>query len=104
MTSLPAHPARPSDGTATGDPACLAETHGPTATQPQPSPPLDPWAALRQHTNARIALGRVGTSLPMAEVLQFGVAHAMARDAIHTPLDVGALTASLEAEIGRAHV
>jgi ethanolamine ammonia-lyase small subunit len=98
MTSLPAHPARPSDGAANTDPACPAETLGPTATQPKPSPPLDPWAALRQHTNARIALGRVGTSLPMAEVLQFGVAHAMARDAIHTPLDVGALTAGLEAD------
>jgi ethanolamine ammonia-lyase small subunit len=98
MTSLPAHPARPSDGAANTDPACAAETLGPTATQPKPSPPPDPWAALRQHTNARIALGRVGTSLPMAEVLQFGVAHAMARDAIHTPLDVGALTASLEAD------
>jgi ethanolamine ammonia-lyase small subunit len=98
MTSPPAHPARPSDGTATCDPACTAETLGPKATQPQPSPTPEPWAALRQHTNARIALGRVGTSLPMAEVLQFGVAHAMARDAIHTPLDIAALTASLEAD------
>ena len=98
MTSLPAHPARPSDGAANTDPACAAETLGPTATQPKPSPPPDPWAALRQHTNARIALGRVGTSLPMAEVMQFGVAHAMARDAIHTPLDVDALTVSLEAD------
>ena len=98
MTSLPAHPARPSDGAANTDPACAAETLGPTATQPKPSPPPDPWAALRQHTNARIALGRVGTSLPMAEVLQFGVAHAMARDAIHTPLDIDALTGSLEAD------
>ena len=34
----------------------------------------------------------------MAEVMQFGVAHAMARDAIHTPLDVDALTVSLEAD------
>jgi ethanolamine ammonia-lyase small subunit len=98
MTSLPVHPARPLDGTASVDPACPAETHGPTATQPQLSPPPDPWAALRQHTNARIALGRVGTSLPTAEVMQFGVAHAMARDAIHTPLDVAALTADLQAD------
>lgn len=60
------------------------------------TPPLaDPWADLRQHTNARIALGRVGTSLPAAEVLRFGAAHAMARDAIHTPLDTAALAAQL---------
>lgn len=62
------------------------------------SAPPDPWAGLRQHTNARIALGRVGTSLPTTEVLQFGVAHAKARDAIHTPLDVDALTAGLQAD------
>lgn len=98
MTSLPAHPARPSGGTATGDPVGPADTRGVAATQPQPSLPPDPWVGLRQHTNARIALGRAGTSLPMAEVLQFGVAHAMARDALHTPLDIDALTADLQAD------
>lgn len=69
-------------------------------TKPQPHPPplSDPWVALRQHTNARIALGRVGTSLPTTEVLRFGVAHAMARDAIHTPLDGVELAASLQAD------
>lgn len=60
--------------------------------------PPDPWADLRQHTNARIALGRVGTSLPTAEVLRFGAAHAMARDAIHTPLDAPVLAAQLAAD------
>jgi ethanolamine ammonia-lyase small subunit len=33
----------------------------------------------------------VGTSLPTEEVLNFGYAHAMARDAVHLPLDVDML-------------
>ena len=61
----------------------------------QPAPPADPWTALRRHTPARISLGRAGTSLPTAEVLRFAAAHASARDAVHTPLDVDALRAEL---------
>jgi ethanolamine ammonia-lyase small subunit len=57
----------------------------------------DPWAELRRHTAARIALGRAGASLPTAEWLRFGVAHAMARDAVHLPFDRGALAAQLAA-------
>jgi ethanolamine ammonia-lyase small subunit len=55
----------------------------------------DPWTQLKKFTRARIALGRVGTSLPTKEVLAFGLAHAMARDAVHLALDVD----QLEAEI-----
>ncbi len=55
----------------------------------------DPWMALRAHTMARIALGRTGASLPTAEWLRFAEAHALARDAVHTPLDVAALVAAL---------
>jgi ethanolamine ammonia-lyase small subunit len=55
----------------------------------------DPWMALRAHTLARIALGRTGASLPTAEWLRFAEAHALARDAVHTPLDVADLVAAL---------
>lgn len=58
----------------------------------------DPWEALRRHTPARIALGRAGAGLPTAEVLRFAAAHAMARDAVHAPLDTGALRMQLAAD------
>ena len=63
-----------------------------------PAPPADPWSSLRRHTPARISLGRAGTSLPTHEVLRFAAAHALARDAVHLPLDVEALLAELRAQ------
>lgn len=57
----------------------------------------DAWSPLREFTDARIALGRSGASLPTREVLNFGLAHAQARDAIHQPFDSETLADELHA-------
>jgi hypothetical protein len=61
--------------------------------------PPDAWTLLREFTDARIALGRSGASLPTREVLNFGLAHAQARDAIHQPFDSESLATQLH-ELG----
>ncbi len=51
--------------------------------------------SLRQYTSARVGLERAGSGLATREVLDFQLAHAQARDAVHAELDVSSILSRL---------
>ena len=67
-------------------------------TSPTKGGSPDPWHGLRSLTRARIGLGRSGNAQRSTDVLAFQAAHAQARDAVHTPLDIDAMHAQLKNE------
>jgi ethanolamine ammonia-lyase small subunit len=51
--------------------------------------------SLQQYTSARVGLDRAGSGLATHEILDFQLAHARARDAVHAALDVSSLLSGL---------
>jgi len=64
--------------------------------EPKDALESDPLSALKEFTAARIAIGRTGASIPLKQSLEFKLAHAHARDAVYSELDIDKLLAELK--------
>lgn len=73
----------------------MTDIDDPDPTAAAPGPGF--WAQLRETTPSRIGLGRTGDAITTRHLLEFRSAHAAARDAVHEPLDVPALTGQVVA-------
>src|SRR3979409_1888011 len=62
----------------------------------RPVPPSRSLGDWRNLTPARVGLGRAGASMPTRALLDFTLAHARARDAVHAAFDVAALISGLD--------
>jgi ethanolamine ammonia-lyase small subunit len=69
--------------------------HPGSRPSPVPSAGADSAFDLRALTPARVALARTGVSITTRHVLEFSLAHAQARDAVHSTLAVASLMAAL---------
>ncbi|HUA25956.1 MAG TPA: ethanolamine ammonia-lyase subunit EutC [Steroidobacteraceae bacterium] len=61
----------------------------------------DPLERLRARTPARVFLGRCGTALPTGAMLEFQLAHARARDAVHHEFEPERVAAALPSHDAR---
>lgn len=55
----------------------------------------DYWQELRKYTHARVAMGRAGTAMSTSDVLKLRIAHAMARDAVRSEINVNVISNEL---------
>lgn len=55
--------------------------------------------ALRNYTSSRVALRRAGNSIATADILDFQLAHAEARDAVKAELDLGTFTRKVREDL-----
>jgi ethanolamine ammonia-lyase small subunit len=61
--------------------------------------PSAAFKSLRGYTPARVALDRAGTSIATTDILDFQLAHAHARDAVHAEFDVEGFARRLKEEL-----
>jgi ethanolamine ammonia-lyase small subunit len=56
----------------------------------------NPLDQLKQFTAARIGIGRTGAGIPLKQLLELKLAHAHARDAVYSELDIDKLSSDLK--------